>query len=125
MRRSFGGFLILVFWLGPLLALLPASTESRLPACCRRHGAHHCAMAPMQEGVANGAAPAFGASSHCPRYPATLAASVAPLDALTVSAPRTPAQAVQSIALAASVSALQPAVLYSRLNRGPPAAKRA
>ncbi len=25
--------------------LLPASDESRLPACCRRHGAHHCAMA--------------------------------------------------------------------------------
>ena len=45
MRRALTIFLILNLWLGPLAAILPASDESRLPPCCRRHGAHHCAMA--------------------------------------------------------------------------------
>lgn len=45
MRRSLGIVLIALFWLAPLATLLPGSDEAALPACCRRHGAHHCAMA--------------------------------------------------------------------------------
>ena len=44
MRRAISIFLILFFWLGPLETLLPGGEDARLPACCRRHGAHHCAM---------------------------------------------------------------------------------
>jgi len=46
MRRTFAGLLVLVFSL-PLIAptLAPSLDESQLPACCRRGGKHHCAMA--------------------------------------------------------------------------------
>jgi hypothetical protein len=44
MRRALSILLILSFGLGPLAATLGASEDARLPACCRRHGAHHCAM---------------------------------------------------------------------------------
>ena len=74
MRRLVSILLVALFWAGPLSALLPASADAQLPACCRRHGAHHCAMA-MAE---NGQTPAGHSFSpaHCPRYhrsgPATL-----------------------------------------------------
>ena len=124
MRRLLGVVLILVFWLGPLVALLPAGDESRLPACCRRHGAHHCAMASVGYAPASGATPVFGAPSQCPSYPATLVASVSPLDALAVSSSRTAAQLVTTYSPSAIHPALLPAALYTRLNRGPPAGKR-
>jgi hypothetical protein len=45
MRRIVAVALLAIFGLLPLIAAaLPADTESTLPACCRRHGAHHCAM---------------------------------------------------------------------------------
>ena len=44
MRRGFSIFLILFFGLGPLSALIDGSEDASLPPCCRRHGAHHCAM---------------------------------------------------------------------------------
>jgi hypothetical protein len=44
MRRVFSIFLILFFGLGPLSALVEGSDDASLPACCRRLGAHHCAM---------------------------------------------------------------------------------
>jgi len=47
-----------------------ADTESNLPACCRRKGAHHCAMSAMMAG-GNGT-PAMCA--RCPAYPIATAA---------------------------------------------------
>ena len=44
MRRGFSIFLVLFFGLGPLSALVDGSEDASLPPCCRRHGAHHCAM---------------------------------------------------------------------------------
>jgi hypothetical protein len=46
MRRAPAALLLLVFSL-PLIAplLVSAPDESQLPACCRRDGKHHCAMA--------------------------------------------------------------------------------
>jgi hypothetical protein len=45
MRRVWSALLVLVFSL-PLIApaLVSAPDDSQLPACCRRHGKHHCAM---------------------------------------------------------------------------------
>ena len=85
MRRVLSIFLILFFWLGPLSALLPASEDARLPACCRRHGAHHCAMA-MQT-AAMLAEDASGkhivtAPSTCPAYPGSTAATTTPPQAM-------------------------------------------
>jgi hypothetical protein len=61
--------------------MLPGVDESQLPFCCRRHGAHHCAMdAPAQSpGLA------FKAPSRCPQFPGALAASTAPAFGLAAS----------------------------------------
>lgn len=66
MRRFLGIVLIAHFWLAPLASLLSGSDEAALPACCRRHGAHHCAMAsamalasPAQKAIAPAPCPRF------------------------------------------------------------------
>ncbi len=43
MRRGFSILLALLFGLSPLSAIA-GSDDAGLPACCRRLGAHHCAM---------------------------------------------------------------------------------
>src|SRR5580704_10938164 len=87
MRRSFAILMILLFGLGPLTATLEASDDASLPACCRRHGAHHCAMMARMAGMMAAvqrreSAPAFGAPSTCPYYPGTAAVVTSPVLAL-------------------------------------------
>lgn len=89
MRRGFSIYLVLFFALGPLTTLSPASDEAALPVCCRRNGAHHCAMY-MQMMVARivvppGAPPIAKAPSHCPYYPQHATVRTAPIHALAVS----------------------------------------
>ncbi len=70
MRRGFSILLILFFGLGPLSAFVDGSEDASLPACCRRHGAHHCAMnvrATGDEGA--GARRRFFCSANLPDYP--------------------------------------------------------
>lgn len=45
MRRAFSTLLLLALSV-PVVAppFISADSDSALPACCRRHGAHHCAM---------------------------------------------------------------------------------
>lgn len=66
------------------MAALPGSEDARLPACCRRLGAHHCAMM-LEMMRAGSGAPSFSAPSTCPNYPgasnAVLGASFAVLPA--------------------------------------------
>jgi hypothetical protein len=68
MRRTLAMLLVLVFSL-PLVAPAFVSTAkaSELPACCRRNGAHHCAMSDVSVAV-----PAHDRtiSSNCPYWPA-------------------------------------------------------
>lgn len=70
MRRSLSILLMLVFGLGPLTLAIQQNDDSSLPACCRRHGAHHCAMSgdagPQQ---LNSQLPVFKAPSRCPLFP--------------------------------------------------------
>lgn len=65
MRRPLSILIVALFLLAPLSALIPGAADAQLPACCRRHGAHHCAMGAMS-------APAnshqIAAPSHCPLY---------------------------------------------------------
>src|SRR5580698_2896929 len=72
MRRILAITLLIAFG-SPLVLPLFAATadpQASLPACCRRHGAHHCAM--LRSGLMPGATsgPAFQAPP-CPFYPAT------------------------------------------------------
>ena len=73
MRRGFSIFLILFFGLGPLSAFVDGSEDAGLPACCRRHGAHHCAMyaqiMAMRAGRGIDPTPSFSAPPTCPLYP--------------------------------------------------------
>jgi len=78
---------MLLFGLGPLTATLQADDDSRLPACCRRAGAHHCAMsdAMIAQMVqpSESKDPAWTLPDHCPLYPQHWPATVNPQSALT------------------------------------------
>jgi len=86
MRRVLSIFLVLFFGIGPSPASFGASDDARLPACCRRHGAHHCAMS--EEAVAqmvrasSGSTPLLSAPSQCPLYPDNPAATTSSIHAL-------------------------------------------
>src|SRR6185437_10771453 len=117
MRRIVSILLVALFWAGPVSALLPASAETQLPACCRRHGAHHCAMA-----MANGAQPAsgqaFSAPAHCPLYHRSEPASPA-------FTPATQPSLAQLPRAGAPIASTRAAVLHrarSHSGRGPPIA---
>lgn len=88
MRRPLAFLLILFFALGPLQGALEAGEDSRLPACCRRHGAHHCAMSEdMQSALerATSSVPAFAASATCPSFPGFALGFSTPSHALAAS----------------------------------------
>jgi hypothetical protein len=80
MRRTLGVFLILLLWFGPLAPILTAPAESDVPACCRRHGAHHCMMAAarasMRVQAASGSRPILNVPSRCPLFPPFIAAGI-------------------------------------------------
>jgi hypothetical protein len=66
MRRSTAisqVLLLLAFYAAPLLA----GSSTALPACCRRDGAHHCAMQPQTAGNQTASSQtAFSSPVHCP-----------------------------------------------------------
>src|SRR3569833_293303 len=68
MRRSLSILLMLLFGAGYLSFAFNLSDDFSLPACCRRHGAHHCAMDTQQS--ANAAASGLTkVRSRCHQYP--------------------------------------------------------
>ena len=76
MRRVSASSLLaaICFWL--IAPLVLTGAELNLPACCRRNGAHHCAM-PSEDAPAGGAA-WHSVGQKCPVFPA---ASEAPIQA--------------------------------------------
>ncbi len=123
MRRWLSICLILFFGLGPLTALSQASDESRLPPCCRRHGAHHCAMsdallARMLQ--ASDGAPAFSAPAHCPYFPQSRAATLAKASALLTASPATSALLALRYTPAAASRPAGAGLLRTHAGRGPP-----
>jgi hypothetical protein len=120
MRRALAIALLIAFS-SPLLLPLMAATrdpEASLPACCRRHGKHHCSMMMAMRAANSG--PAFHAPP-CPFYPsattpprlatASLSTSLPPVvEALRASAPPAPTPR-RAHAFTGS----------SNLKRGPPA----
>jgi hypothetical protein len=86
MRRTLSIFLALFFSLGPLAVTLWAGEDdARLPACCRRHGAHHCGLsmetAAALAAVVSGKA-IFTPPSTCPHFPRSSAAAASSIYAL-------------------------------------------
>ena len=119
MRRTLTIFLILNCWLGPLAAILPARDESRLPPCCRRHGAHHCAMASMMAQAASGK-PILTAPATCPSYPGGAALLPSVIPALAASPVSMPVLLALSNSPASGRAADYLSPIRTRASRGPP-----
>ena len=122
MRRALSIFLILSFWLGPVVAILPAGDESRLPPCCRRHGAHHCALSiRMRAQIATDDAgkPTFKAPSTCPLFPGYSNVPTAPNPALAAET-ALPLLLPQAHSPAAGRAAARLSQIRTRASRGPP-----
>src|ERR1700739_43467 len=123
MRRAFSILFVVLFGLGPLAATIDGRDDASLPACCRRHGAHHCAMssmAPSQSNQADAQAPVLTTPSHCPMFPQGNA-SPSPIAVLA----RSPLAALPSVQRAQSLPANTtcPTRIHLRTPtlRGPPA----
>jgi hypothetical protein len=121
MRRGLPLFLIALLGLWPLAGLTAASDESRLPPCCRRHGAHHCAMAMAARArLRPTAVPLLEAPATCPNYPRTMNGASAPTVALATAAIRWATAPLTEAALpTGSVVAVQGQILLP-VGRGPP-----
>lgn len=124
MRRAFSIFLVLFFSLGPLTTTLEASDDARLPACCRRHGAHHCAMS--MDAALRLAEAAFGKSflaapSTCPAFPVSAAATAPAPQALAAASASLPALLAHSHSPAAARAAALLSQVRTRSGRAPPA----
>ena len=129
MRRALSISMILLFWLGPLTAILPASADDpRLPACCRRHGAHHCTMpvdaATILAATASGKSVVI-APSACPAFPGYGLATTNAPQALAPSSVSLPTLLAQLHSPAASRAAARLSQCRTRAGRGPPAASLA
>ena len=98
--------------LAPMLSAFQA--ESRIPQCCRRNGAHHCAMLAASNG-----APAVSAT--CPSFPQPSA--TAPATNVAALVPPPPATLLHRTTFTASQRAETQRRLSrerSRHKRGPP-----
>ena len=115
MRRFVSIVFLLLCSLGPLSALLPGSEESQFPACCRRHGAHHCIMA-LAEQASSGHV--LTAPARCPQYHR---GSPARIGVYTPSAGLGVAQPLEAGAMIAEIEAVTAHQTWTSASRGPPA----
>jgi hypothetical protein len=118
MRRVLAIALLLAF-ASPLVLPLFAATadpQASLPACCRRHGVHHCDMATIR-GMDE--APSLQ-TPPCPLYPATL--TLPNLAAASLAAPPVPsAEPMRNLAsVPTALRRAQAVRLTANLKRGPP-----
>jgi hypothetical protein len=123
MRRVLSIALMIAFFApsaAPTLFALTSDPEANLPACCRSHGAHHCAMMHWKLQSLDSGAPKL-TQAPCPMYPtvATVPQSAAfPLAA----APRLLVEPVRASASpAVTASRAQLLLARTRGDRGPPA----
>jgi hypothetical protein len=124
MRRVFSIVLVLFFGIGPLPASFGATDDARLPACCRRHGTHHCAMnkedAAQKVPGDSGSTPFLSAPSQCPWYPGNFPATTSPIHALASHFANLIASVVQRRALAALEAVRCNGLIRTHPGRGPP-----
>jgi len=122
MRRGFSILLILFFGFGPLSVLI-GSEDASLPPCCRRHGAHRCAMAIRAAAMmrdALGKMPMAGVPMTCPEYPGPAALFAPPAPALTVSVAGLTVLRTQAHLAPMSCAAPESTPPRTHAGRGPP-----
>lgn len=123
MRRLLSISLILVWVLAPLAVQFQADDDVRLPACCRRNGAHHCAESMNKLSVAVAIAsgvPIFTAPSTCPEYPGTAPMNIAAQHAVAASPFSLAVALSQSHSPASSRASARISKGRTRCDRGPP-----
>jgi hypothetical protein len=124
MRRVPAILLLAVFSYSLIGAALWADADSRLPACCRRDGKHHCAMMNMDQGAAEAQSPGLAVravTTRCPFFPkggAVLPHSGAAL--LTGAPPARVAVLYQMAAPAQAAAGYRFSFDRSHQKRGPP-----
>jgi hypothetical protein len=105
--------------------MLEGSDDTRLPACCRRHGAHHCAMtaemAAMLAKATSGSTPALTAPMTCPMFPGFAAGPSSPTHAMAAAATSLPVMLEQALTLSASRADARMNPIRTHAGRGPPA----
>jgi hypothetical protein len=134
MRRILSILVALVLGLGPAMAAVPANAlasgwtgkidESRLPACCRRNGKHHCAMASTgqtDEATGKTAETTVSANDSCPLMPRTLASTAPSVAALLHAMSSSTLLPTRACAQHGSAAAAQISEQRSWPKRGPPA----
>jgi hypothetical protein len=120
MRRTIALALLATFSWTLIAPLFAPDSEANLPACCRRHGKHHCMMLAMAH--LGSQRPGFTSiSEKCPCPPAAACAVHSP-----TFKPEAPAQFYAEIVRHPSCSAQTQAryrlsFLRSHQKRGPPA----
>ena len=127
MRRAISILLLALLCFPSLSSAFTQSSidESRLPACCRRNGAHHCAMS--EEMVSrivaaiSGKTPTVGAPAHCPFYPTAQNATLTPIFVITPQPASLPAHSLTERISIACITRVSTAILGARAVRGPPA----
>jgi len=125
MYRGFSIFLILFFGMGPLSVFIDGSDEASLPPCCRRHGAHHCAMKMHMAAMAHLAPdprPAFNVPLTCPNYPGPSITILMPSHALTSGQASPHIAVTHSAALIFARNTVHEGPSRTYDGRGPPAA---
>jgi hypothetical protein len=123
MRRALSISLILFFLLGPLTAGLEASEDAGLPACCRRHGTHHCAMSLRMAAMMAEAAPGkafLAAPAACPAFPGYASATTTTPQAMTAAPVSLPVLLAQPHTPQAGRAAACLSQIRTRAGRGPP-----
>jgi len=133
MRRILSILLLLVLGLGPAVPVgaLASSIrsgwtgkidESRVPACCRRDGKHHCSMSAEQFANLSGEI-TVTASDSCPCMPRALASTAPQLSALPQTAPIATYLCTEFQALRSLDSAAHTSSRRDWPRRGPPASQ--
>jgi hypothetical protein len=133
MRRILSILLLLALGLGPALpaGALASSIrsgwtgkvdESRIPACCRRNGKHHCSMSAEQFADLSGQT-TVAANESCPCAPQALASTAPQLSALAQAAPTATYITTRFQALLALDSAPHMSNRHDWPRRGPPASQ--
>jgi len=118
MRRWLSISLALFFGLWPLTGTLQASDDSNLPVCCRRHGAHHCAMSTQMAQTSS--TPGLQAPTTCPLFPGFVKGASAPSNALLAQMTGLPALLEQARPGAAGRDDVRMRPVGPVSGRGPP-----
>jgi hypothetical protein len=96
-----------------------------LPACCRRHGSHHCALSgnamALRTQAASGSGPILVAPARCPFFPASNAVPASNPLALAVRPSALPVQLVQTLVPPSGRAAVRLNQVSTRTGRAPPA----